>query len=41
VLVRDNERRWRIFSDPDVIYAALDLGPDNARIYVLAPSVAA
>jgi Protein of unknown function (DUF2442) len=27
--------------DPDVIYAALDLGPDNARIYVLAPSVAA
>jgi hypothetical protein len=27
--------------DPDVIYAALDLGPDKARIYVLAPSVAA
>jgi hypothetical protein len=26
--------------DPDVIYAALDLGPDKARIYVLAPSVA-
>jgi hypothetical protein len=25
--------------DPDVIYAALDLGPDKARIYVLAPSV--
>jgi uncharacterized protein DUF2442 len=24
--------------DPDVIYAALDLGPDKARIYVLAPS---
>lgn len=27
--------------DPDVIYAAQDLGPDKARIYVLAPSVAA
>jgi hypothetical protein len=27
--------------DPDVIYAALDLGSDKARIYVLAPSVAA
>jgi hypothetical protein len=27
--------------DPDVIYAALDLGPDKARIYVLAPSIAA
>ena len=27
--------------DPDVIYEALDLGPDKARIYVLAPSVAA
>jgi formylmethanofuran dehydrogenase subunit E-like metal-binding protein len=27
--------------DPDVIYAALDLGPGKARIYVLAPSVAA
>jgi hypothetical protein len=27
--------------DPDVIYAALDLEPDKARIYVLAPSVAA
>jgi len=27
--------------DPDVIYAAEDLGPDKARIYVLAPSVAA
>lgn len=27
--------------DPDVIYAAIDLGPDKARIYVLAPSVAA
>jgi Protein of unknown function (DUF2442) len=27
--------------DPDVIYAALDLGPDKARIYVLAPDVAA
>jgi hypothetical protein len=27
--------------DPDVIYAALDLGPDNARISILAPSVAA
>jgi hypothetical protein len=27
--------------DPDVICAALDLGPDKARIYVLAPSVAA
>jgi hypothetical protein len=27
--------------DPDVIYAALDLGPDKARIYVLAPTVAA
>ena len=27
--------------DPDVIYAALDLGPTKARIRVLAPSVAA
>jgi hypothetical protein len=27
--------------DPDVIYAALDLGPHKARIQVLAPSVAA
>ena len=27
--------------DPDVIYAAQDLGPDHARVYVLAPSVAA
>ncbi len=27
--------------DPDVIYAAQDLGPDRARIYVLARSVAA
>jgi hypothetical protein len=27
--------------DPDVIYAALDLGPDKARVYVLSPSVAA
>jgi Protein of unknown function (DUF2442) len=27
--------------DPEVIYAALDLGPDKARIYVLAPDVAA
>jgi hypothetical protein len=27
--------------DPDVIYAGLDLGPGRARIYVLAPSVAA
>jgi Protein of unknown function (DUF2442) len=27
--------------DPDVIYAALDLGPDNARISILAPSAAA
>ena len=27
--------------DPDVIYAALDLGPDKARISILAPSVAA
>jgi hypothetical protein len=27
--------------DPDVIYAALDLGPNKARIRVLAPSVAA
>lgn len=26
---------------PDVIYAALDLGPDAARVYVLTPSVAA
>ena len=24
--------------DPDVIYAALDLGPDKARIHVLAPA---
>jgi hypothetical protein len=27
--------------DPDVIYAAQDLGPASARIYVLAPSIAA
>jgi|SRR5664280_1445149 len=27
--------------DPEVIYAALDLGPNKARIRVLAPSVAA
>jgi hypothetical protein len=27
--------------DPDVIYAALGLGPDEARIYVPAPSIAA
>ncbi len=27
--------------DPDVVYAAQDLGPDTARIYVLAPSAAA
>ncbi len=27
--------------DPDVIYAALDLGPNRARIYVLAPTAAA
>ncbi len=27
--------------DPDVIYAALDLGPNKAHIRVLAPSVAA
>lgn len=27
--------------DADVIYEALDLGPDKARVYVLAPSVAA
>ena len=27
--------------DPDVIYAALDLGPNKARIRVLTPSVAA
>jgi hypothetical protein len=27
--------------DPDVIYAALDLGPDKARISILAPSAAA
>ncbi|HTW41687.1 MAG TPA: DUF2442 domain-containing protein [Solirubrobacteraceae bacterium] len=27
--------------DPDVIYAALDLGPNKARIYVLAPDIAA
>jgi hypothetical protein len=27
--------------DPDVIYAAMDLGPRSARIHVLAPSVAA
>lgn len=27
--------------DPDVIYAALDLGPDKARITKLAPSIAA
>jgi hypothetical protein len=24
--------------DPDVIYAALDLGPDKAQIHVLAPA---
>jgi hypothetical protein len=27
--------------DPDVIYAAMDLGPDKARITKLAPSIAA
>lgn len=27
--------------DPDVIYAAGDLGPSSARIYVLTPSIAA
>jgi hypothetical protein len=27
--------------DPDVIYAALDLGPDKARVYVLDRSIAA
>jgi uncharacterized protein DUF2442 len=27
--------------DPDVIYAAVDLGPDKARITVLAPGLAA
>jgi hypothetical protein len=27
--------------DPSVIYAALDLGPNKARIKVLAPSIAA
>ena len=27
--------------DPDVIYAALDIGPDTALIHVLAPSIAA
>lgn len=27
--------------DPDVIYAAQDLGPNRARIYVLAPNLAA
>ena|SRR5271168_5466648 len=27
--------------DPDVIYAALDLGPGKARIQVLTPSIAA
>jgi hypothetical protein len=27
--------------DPDVVYAALDLGPHKARINVLAPSIAA
>jgi hypothetical protein len=27
--------------DPDVIYAALDLGPGKAQIKVLAPSIAA
>ena len=27
--------------DPDVIYAALDLGPRKARVYVLTPSIAA
>jgi hypothetical protein len=27
--------------DPDVIYAAMDLGPLSPRIHVLAPSIAA
>jgi hypothetical protein len=27
--------------DPDVIYAAMDLGPNSAVIHVLAPSIAA
>jgi Protein of unknown function (DUF2442) len=27
--------------DPDVIYAALDLGPRKARVHVLTPSIAA
>jgi hypothetical protein len=27
--------------DPDVIYAALDLGPHSARVHVLTPSIAA
>jgi hypothetical protein len=27
--------------DPDVIYAAIDLGPPSARIHVLTPSLAA
>ena len=27
--------------DPDVIYGAVNLGPDKARITVLAPSIAA
>jgi hypothetical protein len=27
--------------DPDVIYSAMDLGPGNALIHVLAPSIAA
>jgi Protein of unknown function (DUF2442) len=27
--------------DPDVIYAALDLGPGKARIQILTPSIAA
>ncbi len=27
--------------DPDVIYAALDLGPDKAQVYVLDRSIAA
>lgn len=27
--------------DPDVIYAALDLGPDKAQVYVLDRGIAA
>ena len=27
--------------DPDVIYAAMDLGPHHARVHILAPSIAA